>query len=224
MVDALVLHYKYNMDWICKYCGYVASSRGKLAKHCKDCDEKNKLPKDSLGRIMVPSQQDGLRAYAASLKGKSHKGRKHTEESKKKISEGRLKALREGRGNHWICPHIKRSYAEQYFYDAFTNAKIEFQNNVWLCQRYCVDFLFGNYYFEVDGEQHYTEKAIEHDKERETFLLEHGYICIKRCRWKEFRKLSFEDKADYINGLVAQLAEVTHSKCVKCEFESHPDY
>ena len=212
------------MDWICKYCGFIAASRGKLTKHCKDCDEKNKLPKDSLGRVIVPSQQNGIKAYAESMKGKSHKGCKHSEESKKKISEGRLKALREGRGNHWICPHIHRSYAEQYFYDAFTNAKIEFQNNVWLCHRYCVDFLFGNYYFEVDGEQHYTVKAIEHDKERETFLLEHGYKCLKRCRWSEFRKLSFEDKADYINGLVAQLAEATHSKCVKCEFESHSDY
>lgn len=140
------------------------------------------------------------------------------------MSESRLKALREGRGNHWICPHIHRSYAEQYFYDAFTNAKIEFQNNVWLCRRYCVDFLFGNYYFEVDGEQHFTEKAIEHDKEREAFLLEHGYICIKRCRWREFRKLPFEDKANYINGLVTQLAEVMHSKCIKCEFESHLDH
>ena len=69
-----------------------------------------------------------------------------------------------------------------------------------------------------------TEKAIEHDKERETFLLEHGYICIKRCRWSEFKKLSKEDKVKYVDGLVTQLAEVTHSKCVKCEFKSHPDY
>lgn len=216
--------YKNAKDWTCPYCNSIIKSRKNLFAHLKECDEKAKLPKDSLGRVIVPSQQNGLKAYAKSLKGKTQKGHKHSEESKKKISEGRLKALREGRGNHWICHHIHRSYAEQYFYDAFTNAKIEFQNNVWLCQRYCVDFLFGNYYFEVDGEQHYTEKAKAHDKEREAFLLEHGYICIKRCRWSEFRKLSFEDKADYINGLVTQLAEVTHSKCVKCEFESHPDY
>lgn len=216
--------YKNAKDWTCPYCNLIVKSRKNFYAHLKECDEKAKLPKDSLGRIIVPSQQDGIRAYAASLKGKSQEGHKHTEEAKKKISEGRLKALREGRGNHWICPLIKRSYAEQYFYDAFTNAKIEFQNNVWLCHRYCVDFLFGNYYFEVDGEQHYTAEAIEHDKERETFLLEHGYKCLKRCRWKEFRKLSFEDKADYINGLVAQLAEATHSKCVQCEFESHSDY
>lgn len=199
------------MDWTCKYCGFIAKSRSKLWQHYKECEEKNKLPKDSLGRVIVPEQQAGLKAHTDSLKGKTQKGHKHTEESKKKISEGRLKALREGRGNHWICPHVKRSYAEQYFYDAFTNAKLDFKSNVWLCQRYCVDFLFGNYYFEVDGEQHYTEDAIEHDEERESFLLEHGYICVGRCRWKEFKKLDFEQKETYINGLVAQLAEANGS-------------
>lgn len=213
------------MDWICKYCGETCSSKQKLAKHCQECEAKKSLPKDSLGRVIAPGQQAGLikssreRAAAGLIQG-----HKHSEESKKKISEGRLKALREGRGNHWICPSIKRSYAEQYFYDAFQNAKIEFQNNVWLCQRYCVDFLFGNRYFEVDGEQHYTDKAIAHDEERKQFLLEHGYKCIGRCRWSQFKKLSPEAKMDYINGLVAQLAEASHSKCEQCEFESHPVY
>lgn len=199
------------MDWNCKYCGFIAKSRSKLWQHYKECEEKNKLPKDSLGRVIVPEQQAGLKTYTESLKGKTQKGHKHTEESKKKISEGRLRVLREGRGNHWICPHVKRSYAEQYFYDAFVNAKLDFKNNVWLCQRYCVDFLFGNYYFEVDGEQHYTEDAVKHDEERESFLSEHGYICIGRCRWKEFKKLDFKQKETYINGLVAQLAEANGS-------------
>lgn len=87
--------------------------------------------------------------------------------------------------------------------------------------RYCVDFLVGNCYFEVDGEQHYTDAAIIHDKEREQFLTEKGYVCIARCRWKAFKKLSQEEKHKYIYRLVAQLAEASHSKCEKCEFESH---
>lgn len=212
------------MDWICKYCGTICSSKQKLCFHQKECDVKQSLPKDSLGRVITPEQTLALKNAAERSKGHSHKGCKHSEESKKKISEGRLKALREGRGNHWICPSIKRSYAEQYFYDAFQNAKIEFQNNVWLCQRYCVDFLFGNCYFEVDGEQHYTDKAIAHDKEREEFLLEHGYKCIGRCRWSQFKKLTAEAKTDYINGLVAQLAEANGSNPFKCGFESLPVY
>lgn len=198
--------YKNAQTWTCKYCGQLLVSRNKLYAHYKDCIERAKLPKDSLGRVITEEQRIALRNAVH-----THKGHKHSEESKKKISEGRLRALREGRGNHWICPHIKRSYAEQYFYDAFTNANIEFKSNVWLCHRYCVDFLFGNYYFEVDGEQHYTEDAIKHDEERESFLLEHGYICVGRCRWKEFKKLDFKQKETYINGLVAQLAEANGS-------------
>lgn len=213
------------MEWKCRYCGTICQSRRKLAEHGKNCQERQKCQKDSLGRIIAPDQCKGIKRYSDSLKGKHQIGHKHSEESKKKISEGRLKALREGRGNHWICPTINRSYAEQYFYDAFRNLKIEFKNNVWLCRRYCVDFLFdNNYYFEVDGEQHYKEEAISHDKERDEFLSENGFICLGRCRWKLFRKLSFEDKKKYINGLIAQLAEATHSKCVKCEFESHSDH
>lgn len=219
--------YKNAKDWKCPYCNLMVKSRKNFHAHLKECNEKAKLHTDSLGRVKTPgvgkkaAETFRKRVESGEAKYIRHK---HSEETKRKMSESRLKALREGRGNHWICPHIHRSYAEQYFYDAFTNAKIEFQNNVWLCRRYCVDFLFGNYYFEVDGEQHFTEKAIEHDKEREAFLLEDGYICIKRCRWREFRKLPFEDKANYINGLVTQLAEVMHSKCIKCEFESHLDH
>lgn len=117
------------MSWICKYCNNEFKTRKLLFEHYKECDEKAKLPKDSLGRVISEEQRIALQ-IASHL----HKGHKHTTESKKKISEGRLKALREGRGNHWICPHIKRSYAEQYFYDAFQNAKLEFKSNVWLCR------------------------------------------------------------------------------------------
>ncbi len=53
------------------------------------------MPKDSLGRIIRPSQIDGLKAYIDSIRGKTRKGHKHSDDSKKKISEGRLRALRE---------------------------------------------------------------------------------------------------------------------------------
>lgn len=190
--------------------------------HNKTCKERLKQPHDKLGRIIKPGSLDALRKHAQSMKGKPGIGHKHTEESKKKISAGRLKALAEGRGNHWICPHIKRSYAEQYFYDCFSNLGIKFESNVWLCGRYCVDFLFGKYYFEVDGEQHYTDNAVKHDCDRKSFLFENGYICVGRCRWKEFIRLSKEQKESYIQGLVAQLAEANGSNPLQCEFESHP--
>ena len=159
--------YKNAQQWVCKYCNSIIVSRKCLFAHYKECKEKDKLPKDSLGRSIIPDQQRGLLAHSKSLKGTHPIGRPHTDEAKKKISEERLKALAEGRGNHLICPNIKRSYAEQYFYDSFVNANVKFENNVWLCKRYCVDFLFGKYYFEVDGEQHFTEDAKKHDADRD---------------------------------------------------------
>lgn len=216
--------YKNAKQWVCKYCNSIIVSRKCLFAHYKECKEKDKLPKDSLGRSIIPGQQKGLLEHSKSLKGTHPMGRPHTDEAKKKISEGRLKALSEGRGNHWICPHIKRSYAEQYFHDSFVNADVKFESNVWVCKRYCVDFLFGKYYFEVDGEQHFTEDAKKHDAERDDFLAEHGYICLGRCRWSQFKQLSKEEKEHYINGLVAQLAEANSSNLLQCEFESHQVY
>ena len=40
------------IKWICKYCNAEFSSRQKMFEHYKNCDEKSKLPTDSLGRII----------------------------------------------------------------------------------------------------------------------------------------------------------------------------
>ena len=48
---------KVRMDWICKYCGNKFKGRRNLYKHYKICEEKEKLPKDSLGRIKPPDRQ-----------------------------------------------------------------------------------------------------------------------------------------------------------------------
>ena len=187
-------------DWICPYCNIIIKSRRKLFEHYKECKEREKLPKDSKGRIISEGSRKSAQIFKQKVERGEAKyiGHKHSEESKKKISAGRRRALKEGRGNHWICPAIKRSYPEEYFYECFKNENIEFESNKWL-HHYCVDFLFKNkYYFEVDGEQHYTTEGIEHDIERDQFLKEHGYICIGRCRWSDFVKFSKDDKKKYI--------------------------
>ena len=142
--------YKNAKEWTCKYCGATIISRKALREHIHVCEKHNAMPKDKVGRVKDVTA--GKRS-AATFKKKVQAGlakyisHKQSEASKKKISAARIKALQEGRGNHWICPTIKRSYAEQYFYDAFVNAKLTFQNNVWLCKRYCVDFLFRQLLF-----------------------------------------------------------------------------
>lgn len=200
-------------SWKCEYCKSEFKSRRFLYEHYKTCEEKAKLPHDSRGHVISQKVLDG-RIKARETINKSiesgnfvYTGHPHTEESKRKISTARHKNLENGIGNHWINPHIKMSYAEQYFYDCFTNANLSFKNNVWI-NHYCVDFLFdNNIYIEVDGEQHFTDDAIKHDIERDKFLLNLGYKCLCRIRWASFSKLSYKEKHDYICNLIKQLNE-----------------
>ena len=57
-------------------------------------------------------------------------------------------------------------------------------------------------YIEVDGEQHYTKKGIEHDKNRTEFLIENGWRLLKRIRWSEFQKLSKIERENEIYRLL----------------------
>ena len=219
--------------WVCKYCGNEFHSRRKLINHHLVCDIKLSLPKDSLGRTkQIYTEKDAVickfcnKEFVNSQSFKHHVlyckenpnhlnkvQAKHTDEAKQKISNARRRALAEGKGSKWICPHINRSYAEQYFYDCFTNAGISFCNNVWI-KHYCVDFLFdNNVYIEIDGEQHFTDDAIKHDIERDKFLLNLGYKCLCRIRWASFNKLSLKEKRDYVCNLVSLLNE-SRTKCI----------
>lgn len=187
-----------------------------MFEHWKICEEKHKLPHDKLGRVIIAeAKKKAAKTFKTKVQmgiAKYNNSHPHTKESKKKISEGRKRCLREGRDNHWICPAIKRSYAEQYFYDCFVNEHLEFENNKWI-NHYCVDFLFKNkYYFEVDGEQHFTNESIEHDKERDVFLKEKGFVCIGRCRWKTFKSLEYEQKRNYILELVTKIQKLIFVK------------
>lgn len=216
-------------DWQCPYCYLIIKSRCALYEHYKVCNEKKKQLHDSKGRVIPSSRIPINNLYKCEFCGRYSSTKsgftnhvkhcfqnpnrvpgaahKQSAESKKKISEGRRRNLENGIGNHWICPHINRSYAEQYFYDCFMNAGLSFDNNVWI-GHYCVDFLFNNYYFEVDGEQHYTDDGIKHDTERSAFLNGMGYILLSRCRWSWFKSLLECDKVKYINDLISKIKQL----------------
>lgn len=216
-------------DWERPYCHLIIKSRRSLYLHYKECLAKLQLSHNSINRVISDSNIPHAESYKcefcghySSTKGgyTNHKNHcimnpnrvpghshSHSLESKKKLSEARRKNLENGIGNHWICPHIKMSYAEQYFYDCFVNANILFENNVWI-SHYCVDFLFGTYYFEVDGEQHYTSDGIKHDLERCTFLDNKGYTLISRCRWSWFKSLSDSEKVKYIDDLISKIKQL----------------
>lgn len=102
-------------------------------------------------------------------------------------------------GNRKPITRDKRSYAETYFDNIFTDAcKEYFQIG------YFLDYAWPDKmcYIEIDGEQHYYfEDRIQHDKERTINLSNIGWTCIARVRWSEFQKLSKLQKELYIESI-----------------------
>lgn len=111
LVNTLDLIYKYIMkiyknakDWNCKFCNAIIKSRRALYKHYKECEEKKKLPLDTLGRIKTP----GIgKKSAETFKKKvergeaKYTGHKLTDEQRKHLSEVRQKYLEEN-PNHGV--------------------------------------------------------------------------------------------------------------------------
>ncbi len=140
------------------------------------------------------------------------KPRKHSEETKKKISEIRKKYLQENPDKvpYKLNHSSKESYPEKYFTSVFKNEEIDVVKSFYI-GIYELDFSIPDKKIdiEIDGSQHYyDEKIIESDKRRNKFLEDDGWDII-RVNWSEYQKLSFLEKREYIlnlknyiNGLV----------------------
>lgn len=204
-----------NCVWHCDYCDSYFKNRRSLYAHYKVCEEKNKLPHDSNGHVISQKVLDGREARVKTIKSLvdsgvlEYKGHPHSEETKKRLSIARRNNIANGIGSTWINPSIKRSYAEQYFFDIFSKEGIQFDSNKWIGS-YCVDFLFGNYYLEVDGEQHYTEDGIQHDRERDCYLSDKGYFLISRIRWSTYKAMKLDMKTKFVNDLLAKIRSVSN--------------
>ena len=123
------------------------------------------------------------------------KGHKTSDETKKKLSEIAIKNMR-GTHTNWL--NKKKSYAEEYFDKIFSTAEKQYRVN-----RFILDYAWPEkkIYIEVDGEQHYTEEGLNHDKIRTEILLEEGWVCVKRIRWSNFQKLTRKEKEEFIKNL-----------------------
>lgn len=120
----------------------------------------------------------------------SWKGSFHTEQTKKRISEGVKKAHDEGRGHTWQNRYLCPSYAEKWLYEVLNNANIQYEKEK-AFKGFFLDVVVGNKVIEIDGEQHYDEnkfpEKIERDKRKDALLKEEGFSEL-RLRWSEVRK------------------------------------
>lgn len=129
---------------------------------------------------------------------------KHSEETKKKISEIRKKYLSENPDKvpYKLNHSSKESYPEKYFTELFKNEGIEVTKSFYI-GLYELDFciLDKKIDIEIDGNQHYyDDKIVESDKRRNKFLEDNGWDII-RINWSEYQKLNFDEKNEYIINL-----------------------
>ena len=133
-----------------------------------------------------------------------HKFRKHSEETKLKISESRKRYLKENPDKvPYVLNHYSKgdSYPEKYFEECFRGAnivkKFRFLN-------YELDFaeIEKKVNIEIDGDQHFLDKRIMiHDEKRNEILSQLGWT-IFRVKWSEFQKLCPQEKRRIVAALI----------------------
>ena len=199
------------MEYICKFCGKLCKNLNSLHNHERLCPKNpdrnyvshtkghkawNKgLSKETDDRIANQSKTFRERYHG---KTGTWFGKKHSEETKKKISETQKKNYA-GKSRYIPVQEHRKSYAEQYFDVIFTDAQKQFP-----VDRYRLDYAWPDTktYIEVDGEQHYTEEGLKHDNERTQVLESLGWTCKKRIRWSECQKLNEDEKKAFIKSLL----------------------
>ena len=140
---------------------------------------------------------------AANLHFKKFGGRKHTEETKQKLSKIRIKYLTENPDKvpYLINHSSKKSWPEQIFETALISSGItgwvyKYQN--WIYQ-YDFAFVDKKIDVEIDGGTHELDKVKKIDKRRDKFSIENG--------WRVVRFTAKEVKKDLI-GCINRLKEI----------------
>lgn len=201
-------------DLSCEFCGKECKNKNSLAQHevrCKNNPDKIDMPSFrgrtpwNKGKTAKDDNRIADGAKKRSIYYESHdgsfKGKKHSEESKLKISSSMKEFCK---NNPERVPYVlnhssKMSYPEKYFYNIFNNLNLNLLYNYPIFG-YRLDFadIEQKLYIEIDGEQHYTDKRIiKHDVERTAILSKNGWNCF-RIRWSDYKKKTHEDKVQCI--------------------------
>ena len=176
--QGVVIAKKTYIDFKCKFCGLERKTTKEAAtNHLKYCKEN-------------PNRIDG-----------PWKGRHHTEEEKKHLSEIRKQYLNEHpdkvpfKLNH----SSKESYPEKYFREWLQKENI-FSEREYQVGLYTLDFAWPErkIYLEIDGSQHHLDWMMKHDEERTKKLSELGWVCVQRIYWPDYQKLNLEERKSFL--------------------------
>lgn len=131
--------------------------------------------------------------------------RKHSKETKKKISKSRKKFIIE---NPEMAPykmnHYSKgpSYPEKYFADLFEKENIVLER-YYQIHLYELDFanVKSKVDIEIDGSQHrYDPRIVKSDRKRDNYLASKGWK-VYRVYWPEYQKKSLEEKIEIVKEI-----------------------
>lgn len=210
-------------SFICKFCGQECKKYG-YKNHQNRCylnpdrllfaetwlkamKEKRQLNQHTKakerGEKYVYSEETGKKIGLASI------GRKHSMETKEKISKKRRDFLHKNPDKvPYLLNHYSHgpSYPEIYWKEILEQNEIVYEPE-YKISSYSLDFaiLDKKIDLEIDGEQHYLdERIVKSDKRRNEYLMNNGWQII-RVRWSEFQKLDKQNKIDYIQSIITKI-------------------
>lgn len=213
----------------CKFCGKSCKNPNSLRNHERLCPKNpdrhyvsHTIGHTAWNKGLSKKSDERLAKSAKTLSDGYKTGRlvstkagiPHSDEQKRKISEGRKRYLAEHPDKvPYILNHHSKgdSYPEKYFMTCFDNYLIKYEKD-YRALSYFLDFawLDSKCYIEVDGEQHYLDKdIIEHDIIRSKNLEDDGWKCLERIRWKSFKKLGLEDQKKFVQSLIKKIRDFT---------------
>ena len=208
-----------NLTFECRYCHKLCKNNNVLRNHERmcPCNESRVYISHTVGlspwnkgltkktdmRLKKQGETYSSRVKAGIIK-LAMSGKQHTDETKQKMSASHKNQWSNGKSIFATAREHRRSYPEEYFASIFLNAQQNYH-----VLRYFLDFAWPDkkIYVEVDGEQHYTKTGIQHDKERTDNLIDAGWICVARVRWKEFKKMSPDSKRMFVDNILHDINE-----------------
>jgi very-short-patch-repair endonuclease len=196
--------------WKCLHCDYIAETRAKLKTHTHE-QHSEFYGKSCWNKGLTAETHPSVKRGATKLKSRyasgeivgSQKGRPHTQEEKDKISKTLSNFYKQHpdlvpfKLNH----SSKKSYPELYFEELFSAENIvNFKRELYV-SGYFLDFAFETKKIdlEIDGSQHYKNgKLKDRDIRRNEKLESLGWKVI-RVNWSEWKKLSDQQRKDWIS-------------------------
>lgn len=173
----------------------------------------NRKPRKAWNKGLTKETSKSIKAHSDTLKRKYKTGqliahnlgkKLWSEEDKKRISQHRKQYLNQHpeKVPYLLNHSSKISYPERYFKYVFNKENINLNYHLQV-GRYQLDFYNEDLkkYVQIDGQSHYVDKkTIKIDEERTQYLKELGWEGI-RIRWKEYRRMTLDDRKQTISNI-----------------------